>query len=289
MERKEVDAQQFIDHELMRDPNHFIMDLIDHTGVFPKAEGPTNLTTNTGNPPNDGTGGYAEKELNFHNTIFQLVNKHVNESSAADSGVGPVVSQQVQQPAFPALAIEPTVPIDVSACLHAVDDDDLLYVHNALTTNARKVLPHKKRISRKLKGNIDAEMEQQHQPHHQQHKHVIQHVPPGAASLYSCEICGYAVHTQLDFFAHLKQHYEPPMAMEQRLEVPIQQQQQQQQQEQQKEPLDMCGLSTQDKATTTERYSSSFGEAGERAQREMDKFSFNNFPSDQLMQMATEM
>ncbi|XP_017154264.1 proteasome subunit alpha type-3-like [Drosophila miranda] len=40
--------------------------------------------------------------------------------------------------------------------------------------------------------------------------------------------------------------------------------------------------------TTTERYSSSFGEAGKRAQREMDKFRFNNFPSDQLMQMATE-
>ncbi|BFF96247.1 uncharacterized protein DMAD_13485 [Drosophila madeirensis] len=252
MERKEVDAQQYIDHtllasELMRDPNHFIMDLIDHTGVFPKAEGPTNLTTSTGNAPNDGTGGYVEKdaltpELNFHNTIFQFVNKHVNESSSGDSVVGPVVSQQVPQPAFPALAIEPTVPIDVSTGLHAVDDDDLLYVHNALTTNARKVLPHKKRISRKLKGNIEAEMELQHQQQ-QQHKHVVQHVPVGAAALYSCEICGYAVHTQLDFFAHLKQHYEPPMAMEQRLEVPIQQQQQ----EQQKEPLDMCGLSSQDK------------------------------------------
>ncbi|XP_017047574.1 uncharacterized protein LOC108092490 [Drosophila ficusphila] len=226
MERKEVDTEQFIDHtllatELMRDPNHFIMDLIDHTY---KAEGPTNLSTNpgAGNPENGV--GYVEKEsltpeLNFHNTIFQFVNKSSPEND--------VVPQPDSQPAFPALAIEPTVPIDVSTGLH--EEEDLLYAHNnASCTNARKVLPHKKRISRKLKGNLDADLDQ--------HKHV-QDVAPSA--LYSCEICGYAVQTQLDFFAHLKQHYEPTV-LEQRLVV-------QDPQQQQKEPLDMCGLSAQDK------------------------------------------
>ncbi|XP_016980981.2 zinc finger protein 777 [Drosophila rhopaloa] len=209
MERKEVDTEPFIDHtllatELMRDPNHFIMDLIDRTNP------------SSGNSENGV--GYVEKEpltpeLNFHNTIFQFV-----KSSPEND----VVPQPDSQPAFPALAIEPTVPIDVSTGLH--DDEDLLYAHsNASCTNARKVLPHKKRISRKLKGNIDADLDQ--------HKHV-QDVAP--TSIYSCELCGYSVHTQLDFFAHLKQHYEPTMVQDP-------------QQQQQKEPLDMCGLSAQDK------------------------------------------
>ncbi|XP_017075552.2 LOW QUALITY PROTEIN: uncharacterized protein LOC108110827 [Drosophila eugracilis] len=229
MERKEVDTQQFIDHtllatELMRDPNHFIMDLIDHTY---KSEGPTNLSTNPSSGNSENGVGYVEKEsltpeLNFHNTIFQFVNKSSPENDV-------VPHQPDAQATFPAMAIEPTVPIDVSTGLH--EDEDLLYAHNnASCTNARKVLPHKKRISRKLKGNIDADLEQ--------HKHV-QDVAP--ASLYSCEICGYAVHTQLDFFAHLKQHYEPTV-LEQRTVV-----QDTQQQQQQKEPLDMCGLSTQDR------------------------------------------
>ncbi|KAH8329518.1 hypothetical protein KR074_012397 [Drosophila pseudoananassae] len=236
MERKEVDTQQFIDHtllasELLRggDTNPFIMDFIDHTGVFPKAEGPTNLSTNPGNPTNS-TSDSLTPELNFHSSIFQFVNKSSPETDV-------VVPQQVAQPAFPALAIEPTVPIDVSAGLH--EDEELLYAPNASTTNARKVLPHKKRISRKLKGTIEADMEQ--------HKNV-QDVAPSA--VYSCEICGYAVHTQLDFFAHLKQHYEPSAVLQERLVVqqthplPLPHQQQPQQQ---KEPLDMCGLSAQDK------------------------------------------
>ncbi|XP_017110636.1 serendipity locus protein H-1 [Drosophila elegans] len=228
MERKEVDTQQFIDHtllatELMRDPNHFIMDLIDHTY---KAEGPTNLSRNPSSGNSESGVGYAEKEsltpeLNFHNTIFQFVNKSSPENDV-------VPQQPDSQPAFPALAIEPTVPIDVAAGL-VHDDGDLLYAHNNVScTNARKVLPHKKRISRKLKGNIDADLDV--------HKHV-QDVAP-SVSIYSCELCGYSVHTQLDFFAHLKQHYEPTV-LEQRLVV--------QDTQQQKEPIDMCGLSAHDK------------------------------------------
>lgn len=136
--------------------NHFIMDLIDQTY---KSEGPTNLSTNPSSGNSESGVGYVEKEsltpeLNFHNTIFQFVNKSSPEND--------VVPHQVDaQPTFPALAIEPTVPIDVSTGLH--EDEDLLYAHNnASCTNARKVLPHKKRISRKLKGNIIPELDHQH-------------------------------------------------------------------------------------------------------------------------------
>ncbi|XP_034471751.1 zinc finger X-chromosomal protein [Drosophila innubila] len=271
MERKEVDTQQFIDHTLLASElmqNNFMMDLIDHSGVFPKPEGPTNLSTPS-NTANEAVGFVPKPtltpELNFHNTIFQFVNKHVvddDEANATRSNTVPaspertrsnyakesdvefltlnssflnsgasaavtgndVEAQQGSQPAFSALAIEPTVPIDVSTGLQ---DDELLYVHSACTTNARKVLPHKKRISRKLKGNL-ADMEADLE----QHKPVV--------ATYSCEICGYAVHTQIEFYAHLKEHYDPSN-LEQRLDVP------QQQRQQQKEPLDMCGLSAQDK------------------------------------------
>ncbi|ALC37940.1 CG3407 [Drosophila busckii] len=225
MERKEVDTQQFIDHTLLATElmhNNFMMDLIDPAAVFPKSnEGPTNLSTNA-NPANASQHSLTSPELNFHNTIFQYVNKHVGDEQVPDGAR--------TQPAYPALAIEPTVPIDVT---NALDDDDLLYTHCVSTTNARKVLPHKKRISRKLKGTM-ASMELELEQHH---KH---HVPVPTVAAYSCEICGYAVHTQIEFYAHLKQHYDPSS-----LEVPTQQQQPQQQQ--QKEPLDMCGLTAQDK------------------------------------------
>ncbi|XP_064546358.1 serendipity locus protein H-1 [Drosophila montana] len=287
MERKEVDTQQFIDHTLLATElmhNNFMMDLIDHTGVFPKTEGPTNLSTTAHHNDTNAAAGYVEKhtltppELNFHSTIFQFVNKHVDEeeeeqvqvqqanrtradavpaspvkesdvefltlnssflsraaaaAAAAAAAVGnEVAPQQVPQSAYPALAIEPVpVPID------DVPDEELLYGHNVNATNARKVLPHKKRISRKLKGTLlDAELEQ-----HKHHHHVV----PQTVANYSCEICGYAVHTQIEFYAHLKEHYDPGSTLQQRLDVP--QQQQVQQQQQQKEPLDMCGLSTQDK------------------------------------------
>ncbi|KAH8378110.1 hypothetical protein KR093_009377 [Drosophila rubida] len=271
MERKEVDTQQFIDHTLLATElmhNNFMMDLMDQTGVFPKAEGPTNLST-TNSSTATGSVGYVEKhhtltppELNFHNSIFQFVNKHVvDEPNATRSSAVPaspeertrsdnyaketdvefltlndVVPQQGSQPAFPALAIEPTVPIDV-AC-PALQDDELLYAHSVSTTNARKVLPHKKRISRKLKGSLVG-METELEQHKHQH-----HVQVPVVAPYSCEICGYAVHTQIEFYAHLKEHYDPSS-----IEQPQQQQQQpqQQQQQQQKEPLDMCGLSAQDK------------------------------------------
>ncbi|XP_062142147.1 serendipity locus protein H-1 [Drosophila sulfurigaster albostrigata] len=268
MERKEVDTQQFIDHTLLATElmhNNFMMDLMDQSGVFPKAEGPRNLSTTNSSTGTGNVGvDYGEKhhtltppELNFHNSIFQFVNKHVvDEPNATNSNDVPasseertrnsnnypketdvefltlndVVPQQGSQPTFPALAIEPTVPIDV-AC-PALQDDELLYAHSVSTTNARKVLPHKKRISRKLKGSLGGiEMELE------QHKHQVPVVAP-----YSCEICGYAVHTQIEFYAHLKEHYDPTS-----IDQPQQQHQQQQRQQQQKEPLDMCGLSAEDK------------------------------------------
>ncbi|XP_030384050.1 uncharacterized protein LOC115631446 [Scaptodrosophila lebanonensis] len=270
MERKEVDTQQFIDHTLLaselglRDPNNFIMDLnlMDHSGVFPKSEGPTNLTTNGNNA--NSSNDYSEKdELNFHNYLVDRIrtpdrNRSYSAGKEADvefltlnstflsAATAATASEDnnvsvpqatESQPAFPALAIEiePTVPIDAATGLQ---DDELLYAHSVSTTNARKVLPHKKRISRKLKGTMssietgasNASAGYDLEPH--KHAQVAQ----GNAVLYSCEICGYAVQTQLDFFAHLKQHYEPN-TLEQRFDVP----------QQQKEPLDMCGLTAQDK------------------------------------------
>ncbi|KAH8259935.1 hypothetical protein KR038_005317 [Drosophila bunnanda] len=236
----------------MRDPNHFIMDLIDHTY---KAEGPTNLSTSAVHGSHHPTGStYADVEIKDTltpeslNTIFQFVNKSSSspESVEQHQQQHEVSHQQEvnQQPAFPALGnIEP-IPVPIMD----VATEELLYASSACM-NARKVLPHKKRISRKLKGNMDNDLLVEQQ---QQHKELVQEdVPdvPGSSALYSCEICGYAVHTQLDFFAHLKQHYEP--TEQQRLVVqehhPQQQQQQQHQQQLQKEPLDMCGLSAQDK------------------------------------------
>ncbi|XP_023031560.1 uncharacterized protein LOC6642279 [Drosophila willistoni] len=253
MERKEVDAQQFIDHDhtllasdLMRDPNNFIMDLID-TGVFPKSEGPTNLSTTRPNAAGgivtsdqgNVTGDSLTPDMNFHNSIFQFVNKHVEDDVVARAPL-----DQGEQPAFPALVIEPTVPID----------DDLLYSNAAAAhaTNARKVLPHKKRISRKLKGNIESDIMEHELHHHQHQEQQQQQLKPISVgetiptAMYSCEICGYAVHTQLDFFAHLKAHYEPPTTMQQSLHTG-QEQEQLPTQQQQKEPLDMCGLSVEDK------------------------------------------
>lgn len=235
----------------MRDPNHFIMDLIDHTY---KAEGPTNLSTSAvvGNHHPAGS-AYADVEIKDTltpeslNTIFQFVNKSSSPESVEQQQHQVSHHQQQQQPqevnqqpAFPALgSIEP-IPVPIMD----VATEELLYnnAHNASSCmNARKVLPHKKRISRKLKGNIDNDLEQ--------HKEHVQDVTPGSSSLYSCEICGYAVHTQLDFFAHLKEHYEPTVLEQQRLvQVQVQDHPQQQHQHQ-KEPLDMCGLSAQDKVS----------------------------------------
>ncbi|XP_067626219.1 uncharacterized protein [Eurosta solidaginis] len=84
---------------------------------------------------------------------------------------------------------------------------DVLYTRHI--SNARKVLPHKKRISRKLRVSLSGG------------DNVlppslgdVHHKMPGPQRLsvpviYSCEICGSTADSQLQFFAHLKQHYEP--------------------------------------------------------------------------------
>ncbi|KAH8281962.1 hypothetical protein KR054_004372, partial [Drosophila jambulina] len=227
--------------------NHFIMDLIDHTY---KAEGPTNLSTSAVHHPTQSA--YADVEIKDTltpeslNTIFQFVNKSSSSPESVDQQQQQQQQHQVnhqqevnQQTAFPALdSIEPiAVPI-----MDVVATEELLYASSSCM-NARKVLPHKKRISRKLKGNMDNDLLVEQQ---QQHKELVQEDVPGSSALYSCEICGYAVHTQLDFFAHLKQHYEPTEQQQQQQRLVVQDHHSQQQQLQ-KEPLDMCGLSAQDK------------------------------------------
>lgn len=71
-------------------------------------------------------------------------------------------------------------------------------------------MPHKKRISRKLKISneddpsmplsVSMEGEQQHK---------ITHVAQIQIPTFRCELCGHGSCSQIEFFSHLKQHYEP--------------------------------------------------------------------------------
>lgn len=101
------------------------------------------------------------------------------------------------------------------------------------TVAPRKTLPHKKRITKKLKSinqddqmiltndNIGQEMlTPQHaimiQTNSKSDGKVFQSfsldthsTSTTILSQYSCELCGLQCNSQLDFFSHLKQHYEP--------------------------------------------------------------------------------
>ncbi|XP_017486693.1 PREDICTED: uncharacterized protein LOC108375114 isoform X2 [Rhagoletis zephyria] len=85
------------------------------------------------------------------------------------------------------------------------DNSDVLYARHV--SNARKVLPHKKRISRKLRVSLSGAQNVLSPPLGDVHK-LPEEVRLNVA-VYSCEICGHTADSQLQFFAHLKQHYEP--------------------------------------------------------------------------------
>lgn len=74
--------------------------------------------------------------------------------------------------------------------------------------NARKVLPHKKRISRKLKIANEDDSAMQLNVAIGDEPHKISHVPQ-LIPTFRCELCGQGSCSQLEFFSHLKQHYEP--------------------------------------------------------------------------------
>lgn len=70
------------------------------------------------------------------------------------------------------------------------------------------MLPHKKRISRKLKINHSDVDDLQLNVPLEEHK-LPQMVVSGAVQQFRCELCCHVTCSQLDFFSHLKQHYEP--------------------------------------------------------------------------------
>lgn len=91
---------------------------------------------------------------------------------------------------------------------------------------SRKSLPHKKRISRKLKKQTPSAVtkiqcslcEQTFNSGEDfaQHELLCQTtITPVNTSSFSCQLCNAAFHDQLRFFEHLKAHYEPNQAAEQ--------------------------------------------------------------------------
>lgn len=101
------------------------------------------------------------------------------------------------------LLADGNVSLDDAADLMNVSVDVLYARH---VSNARKVLPHKKRISRKLRVSLSGTDNELAQPAEVQ---KMQEEGRLNVSVYSCEICGNTSDSQLQFFAHLKQHYEP--------------------------------------------------------------------------------
>lgn len=259
----------------MRDPNHFIMDLMN----FPKTV--PNTHPNNDNLPTD---------LHFHNSLFPVTTNehqhHANETpktpptsvymplnndflmpvqKSYNSTVNTVGSvdttgvKGVQQ----LLLTETNVNLDVSVglakfsrvsninCNFHFQDASLEDDCDISRFNSRKILPHKKRISRKLRINhcdsdlqLNNSLDDHKLPHVEQlvgqsvpqfpledHKlpnveqlvgrsiqqfpledHKLDHVDQLVGrnvQPFRCELCGHATCSQLEFFAHLKQHYEP--------------------------------------------------------------------------------
>ncbi|KAI8125257.1 hypothetical protein FF38_08646 [Lucilia cuprina] len=214
MHRKE---QEFIDHtllapEYMRDPNHFIMDLIN----FPKTE------TSTHN-----NGDHLTTDLHFHNSLFPVsadVPQQTNEPRKTESNsVFLPLNNDFLMP------VQKSYNTTVDSVTN-VDENGVKVVQQLLLTNSvtlddtsidddsdltrfnsRKILPHKKRISRKLKINhCDSNLQLNVPLEDHKLAHVDQLVVgPGSIQQFRCELCGHVTCSQLDFFAHLKQHYEP--------------------------------------------------------------------------------
>ncbi|XP_061400180.1 uncharacterized protein LOC133335543 [Musca vetustissima] len=210
MQRKD---QEFMDHAALLPPDHFIMDLIN----FPKGV--------VSNGSHNGA-DTLPPELHFHNahlfpvttddhhqhhhsneqrkspTYLPLNNDFlmpVNKSYTTADGVGSVEvggDKVVQE----LLLNGSGVTMDDGSI---VDDDC-----DISRFDSRKVLPHKKRISRKLKINHNDVDDLQLNVPLEEHK-LPQLVVGVGGQQFRCELCGHVTCSQLEFFAHLKQHYEP--------------------------------------------------------------------------------
>lgn len=85
------------------------------------------------------------------------------------------------------------------------DFDDLGDLHKTPSKHVKRNLPHKKRIAKKLNSN---------QPYTNEYSLIMpSSLPVAAAPLFECNICGAGIPDQLQFFVHLKGHYEPPQML----------------------------------------------------------------------------
>jgi hypothetical protein len=101
------------------------------------------------------------------------------------------------------------------------DCESINEMHKTPSKNVKRNLPHKKRIAKKLNSN------QPYNHHHQEQYSII--MPSEETNLrnmqatnhhFDCTICGAVITEQLEFFMHLKNHYEPPMVHVKRKSIP---------------------------------------------------------------------
>uniref|UniRef100_A0A1A9WLW3 C2H2-type domain-containing protein n=1 Tax=Glossina brevipalpis TaxID=37001 RepID=A0A1A9WLW3_9MUSC len=208
MQRKD---QEFIDHtllappEYMRDPNNFIIDLIN----FPKTVNTPNNTADTlasdlhftnalfvENPEHNASDLRKSASLciPLHGDFLMPVHKTFNTSVTSVEAVEENGVKVVQQ----LLLTEPNETATLDETSIDLDCDMTRF-------DSRKVLPHKKRISRKLKIVQDESELQLNVPLESHKLAPVQQL----VVHFRCELCGHGACSQLEFFNHLKQHYEP--------------------------------------------------------------------------------
>ncbi|XP_073822479.1 uncharacterized protein [Musca autumnalis] len=213
MQRKD---QEFMDHAALLPPDHFIMDLIN----FPKGV--------VSNGSHNGA-DTLPPDLHFHNTqLFPVTTEDQHHHHHHHS------NEQRKSPTYLPLnndflmpVSKPYNPGDNVGTVEVGSDkvvQELLLNGTGVTMDdgsivdddcdisrfdSRKVLPHKKRISRKLKINhTDVDDLQLNVPL-EEHK-LPQLVVGAGVQQFRCELCqNFVTCSQLEFFAHLKQHYEP--------------------------------------------------------------------------------
>ncbi|XP_004531338.1 uncharacterized protein LOC101450183 [Ceratitis capitata] len=169
---------------------------------------PLPLVLSSSNSSNSSSNNGSAYNHNKH--AQYILNDDFLSASAAksycdDSDVVHQVGEDAAVQQF--LLADANVNLDDAAADLIQADDDVLYTRHV--SNARKVLPHKKRISRKLRVSLSGVDNMMPPPLVGGVVNSSPEVIRLNASVYNCEICGNASHSQLQFFNHLKQHYEP--------------------------------------------------------------------------------
>ncbi|XP_055837311.1 uncharacterized protein LOC129905769 [Episyrphus balteatus] len=131
------------------------------------------------------------------------------------------LSNDLNVPQLQSLPVTTTLPI-TSTTWHSKKDSfqqpleetstDLLGPLGGAT--AKKVLPHKKRISKKLKNLDKAESSNYELQISPESPPRVNRFVVSNGAHYECELCGAISESQVQFFAHLKGHYEPTIVEE---------------------------------------------------------------------------